>query len=224
MHFNNNHFQDIRKVESDKNATAEDVALYEYTLESVDSDIPACGYGSLFVVHCKTWEDSSTCLAVVYSKNGFDSLGNMSDNHSYIRLYICAKNGACGQNTGYLPTTSLPKMYRDKSVERQLFHMLNVGSIISHVREFEAIKSLKYVKYHIQSSVFCSKADEPIVKQYEDITRKSMSKPKKPQSLPPNLWEHLESKLNVDQLCFIDKAMRDYRGFNNVLLLQVSQL
>lgn len=176
--------------------------------------------GELFAIHSPHWEHK-TCLGMIGSSpisTNFLSDQMIDDNDSFdlFKLWICVSDEDVPE-TGWLPKSDMPSQFSIGSTV-QTYYVLNVGTCIDMMRQYEAIKSLSYIKPNLLRALLTyNEGEEP--KKGKIIEELPKVEVPKPRSLTNEIWDHLKKTTNKYQLAAIRMIMSG-KAKENIALLQ----
>ena len=116
-------------------------------------------------------------------------------------LLVVHPNEQDTKETGWLSQKDLKALLdphkKGLEVAKVHFTLMSCGSTTNVVRQFEAIKCLPYLKPHIRKALLTSHVTEA----------PKRARPRKPHSLPKDIWSSLVDSHNEDQLLSISQVL-----------------
>lgn len=195
--------------------------------------------GDVFAIFCEEWTNTKCCIGIVGSHDINSTflqdqkiVEEEEKNEKLFTLWLCCVSKD-NEQTGWLANADMPTVHPDGSVQRQIMHILYLGSVITTLREFDGLKGLSSIKHHLQRAIFCVGLKHPPLKpmtQAQIATTGSYSNiggiaalgstPSRPSSLSQDCWNKICAKLNPYQAGAIETFMSG-KAKENVFLLQV---
>ena len=183
----------------------------------------------LFVIHATKWE-SIACIGMVGPRDEHTTTYLKDQRHmdgpkASVRLWITASKNPC-DGTGWLAQSDVPAVIPGGGIESERAYIMYIGSASDIMRQYEGMKSLSFVKDHLQRAVFCSgdagkrnrTASMDSVGAIE-AGEPSTSTLSKPATIPDYVWRQIGDSLNQVQLRSIHRIMEG-KSRENVALLQ----
>lgn len=206
-----------------------------------NSPIPS-NLGDVFAIHCETWTKTKCCIGIVGSHDVHSTflqdqkiVQEEEKSEDLFNLWLCSVSKD-NERTGWLSNVDMPIVNPDGSVQRQVMHILFLGSVITTLREFDGLKGLSAINRHLQRAIFCANLKPPPPRAMATaqiaITNNSRAStsddnvpldphaPSRPSSLSQSFWNRICAKLNQYQAAAIEKFMSG-KIKENVFLLQV---
>ncbi len=186
--------------------------LYELELMIHEAEV-SHNLGDVYVLHNKSWK--SPALAIVGVADPIANMYSRVDTEEYsIRLFVCVSDEPCSDR-GWLPKSCLPAMTLNGTYEKQIIHLMRLGSVCTSIREYEGIKGTRSIGAHLKRVIYNKKQEKV------DEQPRSNKEPvvKRPSCLSFEIWNRLKATLNIFQLSSVEKLMNG-KIPNNFMLLQ----
>jgi len=213
-----------------KSSTSSAQRVYEFGFDGRQKDLDRLpqNIDDLFVIHAGIWQ-STACIGMIGPKDAHSTTylkdqqhGN--DSHASFRVWVTASKNPC-EGTGWLSQSDIPQVIPGGGIESTRAFVMHIGSASDIMRQYEGMKSLSFVKDHLQRAIFCSPLDGR--KKTESFDCVDMNnEPESPQddiskpaTIPDYVWRKIQSSLNGFQLRAIHKIMEG-KSKENVALLQ----
>ena len=183
----------------------------------------------LFVIHATKWE-SIVCIGMVGPRDEHTTTYLKDQRHmdapkASVRLWITASKNSC-DGTGWLAQPDVPAVVPGGGIESERAYIMYIGSASDIMRQYEGMKSLSFVKDHLQRAVFCSgdagKRNRTASMDSVGATEAGESPTptlSKPSTIPDYVWRQISGSLNQVQLRSIHRIMEG-KSRENVALLQ----
>ena len=204
--------------------------VYEFGFHLSQKDISRIqnNIDDLFVIHASKW-DSIACIGMIGPRDEHTTTYLKDQRHrdgpqADFRLWITASKNPCG-GTGWLAQADVPAVVPGGGIESQRAFMMHIGSASDIMRQYEGMKSLSFVKDHLQRAVFCSgdtnKRNRALSMDSIGATSAgaATSALDKPTTIPDYVWRKIRASLNQIQLRSIHRIMEG-KSRENVALLQ----
>jgi len=181
----------------------EPITMYEIQFAlNGSSQLPPKGLSELYAIHFHDWKSSKFGIVAHDFPTSVSFMRTRRDNTATLKLWICVvEDERLAENTGWITRREFRLLldpYRTNhplQVKRDGISMtlISVGSTINVVRQFEAIKSLSHLKPHLQKTILTS----PLTSKHSQTTEPN---PKRPPSVPLDIWQNLKRTNNSYQL------------------------
>ena len=204
--------------------------VYEFGFHLSQKDISRIqnNIDDLFVIHAAKW-DSIACIGMIGPRDEHTTTYLKDQRHrdgpqADFRLWITASKNPC-DGTGWLAQSDVPAVVPGGGIESQKAFVMHIGSASDIMRQYEGMKSLSFVKDHLQRAVFCS---GDAIKRNRAVSMDSVggtgagaatSAMDKPATIPDYVWRKICASLNQVQLRCIHRIMEG-KSRENVALLQ----
>ena len=204
--------------------------VYEFGFHLSQKDISRIqnNIDDLFVIHAAKW-DSIACIGMIGPRDEHTTTYLKDQRHrdgpqADFRLWITASKNPC-DGTGWLAQSDVPTVVPGGGIESQRAFIMHIGSASDIMRQYEGMKSLSFVKDHLQRAVFCSgdtnKRNRAVSMDSIGATGAgaATSALDKPATIPDYVWLKICASLNQIQLRSIHRIMEG-KSRENVALLQ----
>jgi len=208
-----------------------------------NTSIPS-NLGDVFAIHCESWTNTKCCIGIVGSHDIHSTFlqdqkiaQEEEKSEELFTLWLCSVSKD-NEQTGWLSNADMPIVNPDGSVQRQVMHLLYLGSVITTLREFDGLKGLSAINRHLQRAIFCINLKPPPPPKAMAVAQTAMTTngrtsttsednspldppaPSRPLSLSQHCWNKICHKLNQYQAAAIETFMSG-KAKENVFLLQV---
>lgn len=179
-----------------------DIKTYEAQFSAHGETIlPPSSLSELYCIYFPGWEESKFGI-VAHDFPTTISFRQHNEGQALLKLLLVVHpNENDTRETGWLSQKDLKVLLdphkKGLEVANTLFTLMSCGSTTNVVRQFEAIKCLPYLKPHLQKALLTS-----------HITNSPKhGRPRKPHSLPQDIWVSLVDSHNKDQLLSISQVL-----------------
>ena len=214
-----------------KSSSSSAQRVYEFGLHLPEKELSRIqnNIDDLFVIHATKWE-SIACIGMVGPRDEHTTTYLKDQRHmdgpkASVRLWITASKSPC-DGTGWLAQSDVPAVVPGGGIESERAYIMYLGSASDIMRQYEGMKSLSFVKDHLQRAVFCS---EDAGKRNRTASMDSVGATEagesptptlsKPATIPDYIWRQIGGSLNQVQLRSIHRIMEG-KSRENVALLQ----
>jgi len=177
--------------------------MYEAQLSARSKDdLPSLNSGELYCVYFQGWRE---CKFGITSHDFPTTEASRHDGKAVLKLWLIVHpNERDTEQTGWLSQNDLEKFLEPHKkglvvTQNVFFTVMSCGPVTNIIRQFEAIKSLPYLKPHIQKALFAA-----FTADSEDSSKPASAKPR---SMPVHIWRDIANSHNEYQLSSISRVL-----------------
>lgn len=181
----------------------EQIKMYEVQFAlNGPSRKPPSNLSELYAIHFAQWQTTKFGIVAHDFPTTISFVRSRRENNALLKLWVCVvEDEQQAKETGWITRREFrllldpyrlnnPLQVRDGVV----MTLISVGSTVNIVRQFEAMKSLPHLKPHLQKAIFTSHITS------KQAPSSEQPNPKRPTSLPLDIWQSLKKTNNPYQL------------------------
>lgn len=198
----NPHLFLVSPIFQSKSYFSEPITMYEiqFALHGLGKT-PPNSLSELYAIHFGQWTTTKFGIVAHDFPTSVSFMRSRRDNTATLKLWVCVvEDENHARETGWITRREFRLLlhpYRTNDPlqvkENVAMTLISVGSTINIVRQYEAMKSLEHLKPHLQKAIFTSHvaSKNPLF---------SEPNPKRPASVPLDIWQSLKRTNNPYQL------------------------